>query len=238
MGEHGYTLGSASFTSKERVRAYCKDLLLRTAAGARLSGEDLARISDLVRMHHDAALKIGCGIAAIEVRPTPPYNSKAFHIVRQDGTYTDFSYNQCLEPRPVEHKFIDACRCAVRPHIERYRLYFFRLAKTPTCPLTGEPLTLENSHVDHCPPFTFERIVRAFLELYGFKADDPRLCKRGDNITEPLFADDVMRDRFVQFHNCFAQLRVVSGPANVTLVTQSVRLGQDRLVPDPIDRTN
>jgi len=183
----------------------------------------------LVALHYDAQAKIGCGIRAIEVRQTPEYGSKGFYIVRTDGSDTDFSYLKCLEPRAAEHKFTAACRLAVQPHIDRYRLYFFRVAKKPTCPLTGEPLTLENAHVDHCPPFTFDRIVNAFAHLYGINADDPSLCKRADNLTTPLFADEVMRDRFVQFHNAFAQLRVVSASANVSLVTQSVRLGQDRV---------
>ena len=87
---------------------------------------------------------------------------------------------------------------------------------------------MANAHVDHCPPFTFERIVKSFCVLYGIDMDDPKLCKQADNLTTPLFADEVMRDRFVQYHNGYAQLRIVSQSANVSLVTQSVRTGTDK----------
>lgn len=232
MAGIGYTLNGERFPTKEAVKARVQGILNGGAIGQPLGQSEERIMLDLLAHHYDAKSKIGCGVARIEIRRSPEYGSKTFYIVRKDGSTTDFSYTKCLESHPAEHKFIDACRHAVKPHIDWYRAQFFRTAVKPTCPLTGQPLTLENAHVDHCPPFTFERIVSSFAMLIGVDQDNPALVRHGDNLTIPLLANDLLRDRFVQYHNNVAQLRVVSDQANITLVTGVVRKGLDNITPE------
>lgn len=156
------------------------------------------------------------------MNPEFGYGSKArgFWIVRRDGSETDFSYKKCLEGERVYHNtFVRACRFAIKDYIEAFKSDFFRVAIKPTCGLTGIPLTPNDCHVDHTPPFTFDRIVQAFAVLHGLDMNDPCLTIRGvDGLVVPTFSSEMLREQFILFHNAFAQLRVISIEANLSLV--------------------
>jgi hypothetical protein len=180
----------------------------------------------LLNWHPEAEQKIGVGIAAIEVRPTEfGKNTRGFWLVREDGSETDFSYRKCVDnEQTYRKKFLAACRFAVKDHIAEFKDEFFRVAPVPSCALTGAPIAPENSHVDHTPPYTFERIVQAFVTLNALDMDDPALTLGGqDGVLVPLFSSLIMRDRFVAFHNNFATLRVISPFANTSIVPKSLR---------------
>lgn len=222
-----YVIGGLTFNTKTAVTDYTKETLLGTEAGQALSGERFGVIRDLLNFHPEAEQKIGCGVERIEVRRNPEFghNARGFWIVRTDGTETDFSYKKCLEgDSAYRNKFIRACRFAVKQHMEDFKSRFFDMAVNPTCQLTGASLTTQNSHVDHIPPYTFERIVQSFAVLNSLNLDDPSLCENGtDGLLIPSFATELIRDKFVYYHNAHAQLRVISADANMSLVTEWVR---------------
>lgn len=219
--EDKLVLGGVAFRTKtsamERVRAVLHD----TPRGIPLTGEDDALIRDLLELHPEAPEKIGCGVRHIEVRTNRVNGAShpGFWVVRQDGTSIDFSYKNCLSGKKPNGKdqFARACRQAIQMHVNEERRRFFAEAVVPTCALTGTPISLGSVHVDHCPPCTFARIVDAFISLYGVDLEDPNLLDP-DSLIVPTLADPVLRDRFVQFHNNHAKLRVISIDANLELV--------------------
>lgn len=226
---NAFTLGGKEFSTKTELTEYIKSVLAGLPLNTPLDGDPYEIISSLFELHPDAETKIGPGIGHIEIRINKEFSkiSRGFWIVRADGTETDISYKKCLEGESAyRNQFIRACRVTIKPHIEHFRREFFRVALAPTCCLTGEPLSRETCHVDHAPPYTFERIVDAFAALNGLDPNAPGLCVSGiDGWLLPSLADDILRDKFVQFHNTFAQLRVISAPANMVIVPKSVKRG-------------
>lgn len=214
-------LGSKTFRSKQEATDHVRKILHSAVIGASLQGEELEVIRSLLNNHPDAAIKIGSGVARIETRWNG--NAPGFWIIRTDGTETDFSYKNCFASNPEAARrqdFIAAARQAVRPHTEAMQRNFFRDAKNPTCPLLGIPLTQENAHVDHAPPFTFERIVDAFCSLNAINPEMPGHCLSMDGWMIPTFSSVVVHDNFVSFHNANAKLRVISNEANLRDVPQ------------------
>lgn len=226
-----FSLGDRDFATKTELTEFIKSVLAGSPLNTPL-GEDVANVlRDLFALHPDAEAKMRAGIERIEVRVNGEFarNSQGFWIVRADGTETDISYKKCLDGEAAyRNQFIRACRATIRPHIDHFRNEFFRHSPMPTCCLTGQPLRPETCHVDHAPPYTFERIIEAFVTLNGLDLDAPGLCVNGvDGWLLPMIADDILRDRFVQFHNTFARLRVISAPANISIVPKTVQRGND-----------
>lgn len=224
-----FSLGGRDFSTKTELADCVRSILADSPLNTPLNGESADIVSSLFEMHPEAETKIGSGIGHIEIRINNEFSksSRGFWIVRTDGTETDISYKKCLEGEVAyRNQFIRACRATIKPHIEHFRREFFRVALMPTCCLTGEPLRPDACHVDHTPPYTFERIIDAFAALNGLDLNAPGLCVTGmDGWLLPSLADDILRDKFVQFHNTFAQLRVISVPANVSIVPKSVKRG-------------
>lgn len=222
-----FVLGGVTFDAKTQISNYVKQLLAGAALNKPLMDEEHAVMLDLLTWHPEAEQKIGGGVRTIEVRPTPDFgkNTRGFWLVREDGSETDFSYRKCLEGgQSYRIKFLAACRFAIKDHVAEFKEEFFRVAPSPTCTLTGTPIAPENSHVDHTPPYTFDRIVQAFVTLNALDMDDPGLTMGGvDGLLVPLFASPTMRDRFVTFHNNYTTLRVISPFANTSIVPKSLR---------------
>lgn len=220
------TLGGRVFDSKTQVTEYVRDVM-RTHPLGPLAGEPLSVISELLSFHPESETKFGPGVARIDLRINRNYSGTArgFWIVRVDGSETDISYKKCLEgERAHRNQFNHACRFAIKEHINAFKAEFFRVAIKPTCALTGDPITPDNSHVDHIPPYTFKKIVESFVVLNDLDVDAPGLCLSGvDGLMIPTFTDPVLRDKFVQYHNNLASLRVISAAANTGLVQDDVR---------------
>jgi hypothetical protein len=196
--------------------------------GRRVNEEHQAILRDLIHLHPEAAEKIGAGIDHFEVRPNAEGDraGQGFWIVRTDGSGCFFSYRKCIDGKssPPAAKFRVACRQAILSHITEEKNRFFAEAESPTCAITGQPITYETADVDHAPPYTFARIVAGFIALHDINADDTALVD-DSNVAMPTLADPVMRDRFVQFHNNHAKLRVISIRANQRIVPQVHRNG-------------
>lgn len=218
-----YMIGARRFDSKKGAENEVSRLLGDTPKGTALRGAELQLMADLLVMHPQAAKKIGPGISTILVRGNP-WGGKTFYVLRTDGSETDFSFHMCFQGERADRlSFRAACRYAVLPYVREARSRFFEMAEQPTCPLTGAPLTIDTCHIDHAPPYTFDRIYRAFLVLNDIDENDSSLCRHADNEIDPLFADPVLRDRWVAFHHGLAQLRAISADANTRLVKNFVR---------------
>jgi len=72
----------------------------RHALESKLNKEEQALVQDLLQQgHHRAEEKIGCGVKHIKVGAHPDHpESRCFHLVRTDGTTTDFSYRKVPPP--------------------------------------------------------------------------------------------------------------------------------------------
>jgi hypothetical protein len=95
------------FPSKKELRARCSKIL-NSYPGVPGSGsgqptdvtdpEHIAFLTALLPRHHQAAKKIGSGMASfrVQVNPKGKGNTRCFHVVHPDGTLTHFGYESCI----------------------------------------------------------------------------------------------------------------------------------------------
>lgn len=214
-----YALGSSFFQTKELVRLHAKAIKDRHKPGDVLEGDELAFMLDLLMWHPDAAGKIGVGIRQMMVRANPKFGQNEFYLIRTDGSATEFSYKQCVQPSTPEADFTTACRVAVAPDIIAFQQAYFKAHRVSQCPLTGEELTLHNAHVDHIPPRTFKAILKAFVDSRHLTLADVALKgKHIDNHIGAALANADLKADWIAFHRANAELRVISEQANLSIV--------------------
>jgi hypothetical protein len=145
-----------------------KQELCRRASAILFSGkispEDDAFLREIVKGHPQSDIKIGPGIDHFEIRRTGRFKQNVLWLIRTDGTATDISFRRCING-DVSHrtKVLAAMRAAVADQIVAFRDR--ALTTNARCSITGVPLTRDNLHVDHDPPFI--ELARAFLASEG-----------------------------------------------------------------------
>ncbi len=211
-------VGDEIFESKAAVKRRVQPMLKRVGL---LSPEDEKFMRDLLLRHRRAESKIGVGIKAIRTWKVPPYNTIGFYIDRVDGSGTDFSYLQCIEPDTTADWFAAACRTAIVPQVVAAREVAFGNSDVTSCAVTGVRVTRRDHHVDHAPPWTFKVIVDAFIQEYEIDVDAVPLLGRTDNETVKSFAEPEASRLFAEYHQERAELRVVSKHANLSVLRKS-----------------
>lgn len=220
-------IGGERFYTKKALTERVRGILNTGQVPRTLEPAEAVVLRELLVWHPHATAKVGSGVQRFEIRENAPHRSRGFWLVRTDGSATDFSYLEILKSGSTYRRgLIDACRFAIRAELQRFADDFFAQAVKPTCPILGIPLTREDAHVDHAPPYTFQRIFDSFVLLNGLDANDESLTDHStDGVMVPLFASQALRDRFVAYHQSVAQLRVISSEANLKVITAFTRAG-------------
>lgn len=207
------------FASKDAVRKECQRILHETPIHAALDGHDDNFMRALLLRHPSAETKIGAGVSAIYVRKNPIYGDNAFWLVRTDGTETDFSYRECLRPRSEAEKVRAALRYSVRDQILDFRTEIFAGREAILCPITGAVMTINDCHIDHVEPDTFERLADMFISHEGGIAAF-KLRDGSDNEIGRRLSDDNLEVRWRLFHQTHARLRAISIAAHKAVTAQ------------------
>lgn len=164
--------------------------------------------------HTEWEQKKGCGIENISVMVTP-YKTRAFQIIRTDGTKTDISFMHSIKNRS---KLVDikmACRAAIRSEIVKFKT--FVNYGIDVCPFTGEVLTKVNTHIDHYD-LTFNEIVDFWLLLNDINELHKQICATVDNEFITYFTNPIISEDFRIFHNRNTHLRAISKTANLSIL--------------------
>lgn len=213
-------IGNAVFKTKKAAVEHIREVLYRYPPNQPLGGVDLIFICDLLLLHPDADSKIGAGIKSIIVEDEVEFNkTRHFSVVRIDGSSDNFSFNKCLSPNlndPIK-LFKSAARRVIEDQIISFRDGSFLLAdstgKIP-CVLTLELIDKNNSHVDHIPPNSFDKIVLDFIRINSINVDLVEFIEPPTGIGR-VFVDEEIKNSFADYHQANAQLRVVSPTANL-----------------------
>lgn len=208
-------IGGEVFPSKEAVKRRVQPLL--KAVGP-LAPADETFVRALLLRHRSAATKIGAGIKRIRVWKVLPYGTFGFYIDRVDGTGTDFSYLECLDPSTPLDKFTAACRTTIQPQVQAAKDVAFAEFHAIACPVTGGHITRDTCHVDHAKPWTFRAIVDAFILECRIDITAVPLGGQGDGETTQSFENPAFAHAFAEFHRGRAKLQVVSVPANLSVL--------------------
>lgn len=218
-------LGIVDFPNQRTAHAHFKEMLNRHDLGDDVTRQDRDELYALLRRHPEAVTKIGLGVERFFVDKAY-MGTRCFWIERIDGSTTDFSYSSCVSGKAptIDQEFAQACRVAVDPDLrEAKRRYFDTHADDAgrvKCAVTGEFLTIDEAHIDHKPPMTFEVIVNTF------RSSHPEIVPDYDIITPPAdsqfvpqFTDDAVRDAFRSYHHNIAEqgnLQIVTARTNLS----------------------
>jgi hypothetical protein len=217
-----------SFRTKTEELAYCKAMLARYRDGETINEEDSRFLLSLLQRHPEARQKIGPGVKRF-FRDRTTKGTSCFWVERGNGIPTDFSYKSCVngKGKTLEQEFAEACREAVQPDLDAAKKAHFEQhgnadGKVP-CEVTGELVAIYESHLDHQKPMTFEVIVRTFVTANKLTIRPEMLSISGDAQFVTTFADVDLRQKFREYHNSVADLRITSAKANLSAAGRNRR---------------
>ena len=218
-----YVINGEEFSTLNELRLRIRAIRDTYPDNVYINPNDLAFMCDVLKRHESADFKAGCGVVAMYVKTVPLYrNNRCFWLVRKDGSETDFSFEMCLRNKPESRliKFKRACRSAISEEMYMFKNVFFsnKTKFCAECPFTGEVITPSQSHVDHAPPWTFEKIVSAFIRNYSINVDTVKIRGIREDKMLRNEIDDDLKQQFIDYHNERAKLRVISKKANLSIV--------------------
>lgn len=218
-------IGDRLYLRKKDALAAVQAVRNRYKPGERVSDpEDEAFLHDLLDKHYDADQKRGAGIDHFQVRRTTK-GSVGFHIIRTDGSDTDFSFMVCLDGEPSQRQnLLATMRDAVKWQVIAVKNKAFEEAgeeRLVTCALTGDLVAEDEVHVDHFDP-DFIDLATHYVSAQGGWDAFP-LLNGLDNTVGSVFADDTQREAWESYHQEHANLRVISIQANLSLRRRGVR---------------
>ena len=221
-------LGHRTFTTQQDATRYFGDMLARYAPRDTVVGEDAVDLDALVSRHPSSSRKRGAGILRFFVG-SDPWGYRCFNIERIDGSSDNFSIQKCVTGRnlPLEQRFLAACRVAIGPDVRDAKVQYFRENADSggyvCCDVTGEPVLIDDAHVDHKPPLTMQVVVHAFLTVLGAPSLTADLFERPtDGQFSVAFAAAEVVEAFRKFHRDMTDghLRIVKARKNLEMSSQ------------------
>ena len=174
-------------------------MLHRYSVGDKVNAEDGILLAQLLQRHPEAEDKIGAGVDYFYIIRNPYRPNNAFCIQRKDDTSTEFSFYSCIKgTKPTaENYFYRACAYSVSEYLteEKNRL----LETMPTCPLTGQRLTKENSEYRHTSP-PLKDLIKGFATENRISIDFSLFPSDRDMQMEVKFLDPSLHFGFIDYH--------------------------------------
>lgn len=216
------TLGNIKFPSKIAADRYLK-LILEKGNGYVVTEEEFSILDDLLSRHPEAKTKRGCGVWTFRVDRAPDFGwQSCFHVVRTDGSSTDFSRHACLKPDNARTEVFRCLRDVVANDIHKAKKRRFdECGGTIRCPITGIDLDWEHCHADHEQPNTFEVICTHFVEGHlalSFDEFRRRHVVHSDN-SIPHVVEELIQE-FTSYHHRLARIRLIHNLRNCSQAHQ------------------
>jgi len=222
MARQPVEIGDLTFASKKDAKAFFREMLGRYTDGQTIESGDAIHLEALIERHPEAEHKIGCGVKRF-YRDATDQPTSCFWIERTDGSCTDFSFHSCVDMKgkSLYQEFSEACREAVRQELIAAKGRHFKAHADSTgrlaCDVTGEMIGIDEAHLDHAKPMTFQVIVATFCAAHEIKISPHLLSRPSDAQFVTTFADLAIAERFRQYHRRVAVLRIVKAKKNLSL---------------------
>lgn len=185
--------------------------------GEKLDDESLVqRIrSDIIYYH----MEINDPLISISVERHPEFKgTKCFSFLHKSNGMNYFSYILAINgPTSDAKRFSRACRNIVSSRLREYKISRFS-NKPVRCAITNRIVEWEECQVDHKAPLTFSVIVKSFI--VANRIDVSSVAYAGD-ITVEAFLNQDLADKFNEFHQKMAVLRIISTKQNQKLSGQA-----------------
>lgn len=248
MSRFAITIGNQTFTSKKSALDFYKDILSRYDFGETLSNEDTTHIMMLAFKDEDNSEKVIqqvnemvadfkndiplYGLRGIMVDKHPDFQStKCFYFVGKtdEEEYRDiFSYRLAINGSPSDMQvFSRACRFSIQERIRKFKIQQFK-NRPVRCAISNKVVKWEECQIDHKAPLTFSVIVKSFMVANNL--DISNIDYEYENSREK-FANEILTEKFYEFHKQMAVLRVVATKENLK------RSGSSRIKPTKKDST-
>ena len=208
MPSHDVALSTIRFASKTEAKKHFKEMRDRYQDGQQVDKFDSAQLFELLQRHPEACEKIGLGVKYFYRDLSPDHPTSCFHIVRLDGSRTDFSFGACVDgvQPTVDQQFYSACRYSVaRDLTEQKAKLFERADGILTCARTGEQITIDQAEYRHTEP-KFSDIVSGFIQSYRIEVSDELLTTSDDLQYVVRLRDSGMATAFREHHKSVAAL--------------------------------
>lgn len=135
---------------------------------------------------------------------------------RVDGSEADFSWPVCLDGRPSRKtQVMNAFRHEVWRDVATAKADFFACRASVVCEATGRSITIDDSHLDHMAPLTFEVLVYTFLKLKDLTTDSIDIENEDEGIGVWLRDRDLARE-WRDYHARAAVARPVAKEYNLS----------------------
>ncbi len=207
------------FATKSALTNRVRGILYAHVPEHRIESPDLEFLTALLNRHPKAILKIGSGIHCIFVRVNRAFgDQRGFWLQRLDGSETDWSFIECITPSDQRKKFASAARAAIAYQVIAFKRRESQHLNSFCCPVTGEHVSIEEAHVDHREPWTFEAILDAFIREFSIDVQGFSIESDGDGQLSDRFTDRDMEMEWRKFHAEKAGLRLVSQRANLSVL--------------------
>lgn len=171
----------------------------------------------VLKHHSEWEDKAGCGVAAVLPRCFESWSGATTGLVlrRVDGSEIDISWVVALLPGGKTSAKANVAAAARFEVVAQRDAASHAVPFGAPCPLCGEPLAKGNRHVDHTPPNTFDALLDCWLALEeGISYEDVKLVEV--NNTQSQFADRALAQRWAEYHETFAALRVIHKHENLS----------------------
>ncbi len=199
-------LPSIHFPTKNSAKEFFQKMLNRYKDKEEINQEDHILLYELLLRHPDASDKIGVGVKRFFRDQSPDHPTSCFHVEREDGQLTDFSYLECISSvKPtLEQYFYRACRQSVSEILTAKKNNLFGQG-TVKCCKTNEVVTKENSEYRHTTP-KFSKIVNDFKRELNRPINKEMFYEDADLQYTTRFSDNEIEKMFIAFHKKMANL--------------------------------
>jgi hypothetical protein len=237
-----FQIGNKSFNNKASLILFIKGILNKYDLNACVNNDDLSFLKFLLTLHPDYLVKVGCGVKAIKIKLDGHWGkTRCFHILRIDGTETDFSYLNCINNSASKEPlkmFKEAARTAIAEQVVTYLINYIKRTIDSNgkviCEKTRTKILRQEAVVDHTPPITFDKIVMDFLEVKKLDLQQIEYHGFGDNEYNKRFKDEKLAKEFSEYHKRIAKLRVISKHQNLTQKKKGFGEQLQLIMDDPI----
>jgi hypothetical protein len=211
-------LDGVEYRTKAALAEVCRSIIANAADHEPLAKEHSRIVAELFRRHPEYLEKSFPGIQGFSVATDSRWRTTRHFIVQRiDGTSIDFSWKICIDGQLPERRIdvLASMRSAVADQILAFRDSSFSKEDLLQCPITGEPITRSNCHVDHIFPKTFLGLAGGWLKQFDLSFEEIQLARSADGYGWDL-ADFKQTLSWQSFHRINADLRIVSRRANLS----------------------
>lgn len=118
-------IGERKFLTKKEALNHYKGILNSYDFGESINEQDFLEVLELLETHPRKEEKKGAGIKQIRIAKLK-YKTKAFELVRLDGSTEYFSYTKRINaPRTNMTRFSEACRKAIQEDLRDVKQAYF-----------------------------------------------------------------------------------------------------------------